>query len=203
LKEEVRGHLIFARAIYSGERDRAMSTCPGCGQRAEEGQAVCSNCGHGLPDAEQATAVAQRPAPATRGYLEEFSVRDNTEAHYDVYVAGDKFTFIKTQSGATGSGALWTALLGGIIYGRLTRRKYGDDMTLEQKLATSKGSFVVTGDALISLRLAKVLGQHVLEVEFTGSRGKSSSMRLTMKGESYDALAKLLPTLPALSSKVR
>jgi hypothetical protein len=175
-----------------------MSSCPGCGKGTEPGQAVCSNCGRALP-----AAAPDQPARATKDHLEEFQAKDNAEARYDVYVAKDRLTFIKTQPGATGSGALWTALLGGIIYGRLTRKKYGDDMTLEQKLAAAKGSFVVTGEALIALRMAKVLGQHVVELEFNGSREKATSMRLTVKGEDFDSLSKLLPTLSAFSSKMK
>jgi hypothetical protein len=149
------------------------------------------------------SSVSGQPAAPAKDYLLEFPVKDNAEAHYDVYVTSDKLTFIRTQPGATGSGALWTALLGGIIYGRLTRKKYGDDMTLQQKLAVAKGSFEVEADSLISLRMGKVLGQHVMEVEYTGPSGKVVPMRFTMKTDSYDAVSKLLPTLPAFSAKIK
>ncbi len=180
-----------------------MASCPACGETTEAGQVICTNCGHGLSVAGVAANSVKQPVVANKDYLLEFSTKDAIQTRYDVYVTSDKLTFIKTQSGATGLGAFWTALLGGIIYGRLTRKNYGDDLTLKQKLAAAKGSFVVTSKMLTSLQLVKVLGQHVLEVEFTAPSGRAVSMRLTMKGESYDALSQILPTLPALSPKIR
>src|SRR5208283_5197762 len=119
-------------------------------------QVICTNCGHELSVAGVAANSVKQPVVANKDYLLEFSTRDAIQTRYDVYVTSDKLTFIKTQSGATGSGAFWTALLGGIIYGRLTRKNYGDDLTLEQKLAAAKGSFAVTSEMLTSLHLVKV-----------------------------------------------
>jgi len=176
-----------------------MSSCPGCGQRVEEGQAVCSGCGRDLGGAQ---AVGPSAAP-NKDYIWKFSARDATMARYDVYVNQGGLTFIKTQSGSTGSGALWTALLGGIIYGRLTRKKYADDLTLKEKLAVAKGSFVMPAGAMVALRLRKVLGQHDLEIDFKSPKRGTESMRLSMSQRDYDAASKLLPTLTQFSNKVR
>jgi hypothetical protein len=143
------------------------------------------------------------PPAQSREYIERVEVRDESMTHYELYVSRDRLTFILTQPGATGLGGLWVALLGGALYGRLARKKYGDGMSLDQKLAASKGSFVVQAAAIVSLAFGKVLGQYDLRMEFEGSGGGLESRRLTMSRQGYDALSGALKSLRGFASKLK
>jgi len=138
-----------------------------------------------------------------KDYVQKFRVRDDTLAHYDLYVTNDSLAFIKTQQGATGTGALWSAILGAAIYGRLTRKSYGDDMTIEQKLEAAKGSFKVPSDSVLGLRMNHRLGQYELGLDFKNTDGKPNTARIFMNRSDYDAFGKLMGSMSAFAPKVK
>lgn len=144
----------------------------------------------------------QGPSGPAKDYILEVEVKDVGQSYYDLYVNKGSLTFILTQSGASGRGLFMTALLGGAIYGRLTRKSFGDDMTLEQKLQAAKGSFVLKPDSIVSLQMRKFLGGHGLEIERDES-GRQTWSRYTMSGKDYADLSKLLPTLDQFAKKLK
>ncbi|MDA4122101.1 MAG: hypothetical protein OK456_02840 [Thaumarchaeota archaeon] len=138
-----------------------------------------------------------------KDYIQKFRVRDDTLAHYDMHVTNSSLAFIKTQQGATGTGALWSAILGAAIYGRLTRKSYGDDMTLEKKLAAAKGSFEVQSDSIVGLTMGHHLGQYSLDLDFKNADGKPNTARIFMNRSDYDAFGKLMASLSAFAPKIK
>ncbi len=143
---------------------------------------------------------ASQPA---KDYIQKFRVRDDSLAHYDLYVTDDSLAFIKTQQGASGTGALWSALLGAALYGRLTRKSYGDDLTLEQKLAAAKGSFKIPSDSILGLKMGHGLGQYQVSLDTKNAEGKPVNTRIFMNRNDYDAFGKLMGSLSAFAPKVK
>jgi len=136
-------------------------------------------------------------------YIEVFQgvvAKDN----FDLYVADTRFVMLRVQSGGSGVGSM-LGPVGAIVelgMSKARRKKIDDDLTLDQKLRRDKNSFAMDYIVIDSVKLGKgKLGGRVMQVRYADENGAFKKIDITVNGEQYERLAKLLPSVPAIASK--
>jgi hypothetical protein len=175
--------------------------CRKCGTQILDDSVFCTKCGTPVavaPSSGGATPVLAAPGAE---YIEVFQ---NVVAkdRFNLYVTNTRLVMIKVQSGGSGVGSV-LGPVGTIVeigVSKAMRKKHDDDLTLHQRLRRDKKSFAIDYIVIDSVKLGKgKLGGRVLQVRYANEKGAFKKLDITVSGEQYDKLGKLLPRVPGLA----
>jgi len=176
--------------------------CRKCGTQIPDDSVFCTSCGTPVATPPSGGATVTRAAPGAE-YIEVFQgvvAKDR----FDLYVADTRFVMLSVQSGGSGVGSM-LGPVGTIVelgVSKAMRKKHDDDLTLDQRLRRDKKGFAMDYIVIDSVRLGKgKLGGRIMQVRYANEKGAFKKIDITVSGEQYDRLGKLLPSVPAIASK--